>query len=261
MSRIALRLLALIAAFWTISAQAADFSYRPQPAPWTINRSFAPDSWAGLYLGGNLGYAWGSVDNNPTKPSGFVGGAQAGYNFQQGQWVFGVEGDIQATGAEDTFAPWKFSNPWFGTVRGRAGYALNNILFYGTGGLAFGDLRGETFGLSESHTNSGMDSGGRCRIWIRPQLERQGRISLCRSREQPLQHHRRLERLPFRNRARRRELPFLVPIEIFASDRFAVDFEYAARSLSRADVAARLCQLRLNTTSSTRHAVVGIVLR
>jgi outer membrane immunogenic protein len=159
MSRIALRLLALIAAFWTISAQAADFSYRPQPAPWTTNRSFAPDSWAGLYLGGNLGYAWGSVDNSPTKPSGFVGGAQAGYNFQQGQWVFGVEGDIQATGAEDTFAPWKFSNPWFGTVRGRAGYALNNILFYGTGGLAFGDLRGETFGLSESHTTAGWTAG------------------------------------------------------------------------------------------------------
>ena len=65
------------------------------------------------------------------------------------RWVFGVEGDIQATGADDTFAPWKFSNPWFGTVRGRGGYAFNNILFYGTGGLAFGELRGETFGLSD----------------------------------------------------------------------------------------------------------------
>jgi outer membrane immunogenic protein len=121
-----------------------------------IARSF---SWAGPYLGGNLGYAWGSVDNNATKPSGFVGGVQGGYNWQSGPLVFGIEGDIQATGADDTFAPWKFSNPWFGTVRGRVGYAVNNILFYGTGGLAFGELRGETFGLSESHTNAGWTAG------------------------------------------------------------------------------------------------------
>ena len=57
--------------------------------------------------------------------------------------VFGLEGDIQITGADDTFAPYKFSNPWFGTVRGRVGYAFNNVLFYGTGGLAFGELKGE----------------------------------------------------------------------------------------------------------------------
>jgi outer membrane immunogenic protein len=74
--------------------------------------------------------------------------------------VFGVEGDIQVTGADQTFAPWKFSNPWFGTIRGRIGYTFdNNILFYGTGGLAFGELRGETFGLSESHTNAGWTAG------------------------------------------------------------------------------------------------------
>src|SRR5437763_1286038 len=85
----------------------------------------------------HTGAAGGAADNNPTKPSGFAGGVQAGYNWQQnGPWVFGIEGDIQASGAEQTFAPWKFSNPWFGTLRGRAGYALNNVLFYGTGGLA-----------------------------------------------------------------------------------------------------------------------------
>ncbi len=146
---------ALIAAGWTVSAQAADLSYGTR-APYTVNQPLNAYSWAGPYLGGNLGYTWGTVDNNPTKPSGFEGGVTAGYNWQLGSpWVFGVEGDIQATGAYDTFAPWKFSNPWFGTVRGRVGYALSNVLFYGTGGLAFGELRGETFGLSESHTNAG----------------------------------------------------------------------------------------------------------
>jgi len=139
---------------------AADLPYAPRTA-YTVNQPLNAFSWAGPYLGGNLGYQWGSVSNNPTKPSGFQGGVQAGYNWQPGggPWVFGIEGDIQATGADDTFAPWKFSNPWFGTVRGRAGYAFNNILFFGTGGLAFGELRGETFGRAEQHTTAGWTLG------------------------------------------------------------------------------------------------------
>jgi outer membrane immunogenic protein len=158
MSRFVWGALALIATGWTTSARAADL-YGSRP-PLTVNQTqFGPDSWAGPYLGGNLGYAWGSVANNPTKPSGFVGGVQAGYNWQNGVWVFGLEGDIQATGAEDTFAPWKFSNPWFGTVRGRAGYTFNNVLFFGTGGLAFGELHATTFGVTESHTNAGWTLG------------------------------------------------------------------------------------------------------
>lgn len=144
---------------WTLSAQAADMNNYGARAPYTVNQPLNAYSWAGPYLGANLGYAWGSVHNNPAKPSGFVGGVTAGYNWQTGPWVFGAEGDIQATGANDTFAPWKFSNPWFGTVRGRVGYAFNNIMFFGTGGLAFGELRGETFGLSESHTRAGWTVG------------------------------------------------------------------------------------------------------
>jgi outer membrane immunogenic protein len=86
---------------------------------------------------------------------------QAGFNWHSpgAPWVVGIEGDIQATGASDTFAPWKFSNPWFGTVRGRAGYLFNDILLYGTAGLAFGELTGQTFGLSESHTSVGWTAG------------------------------------------------------------------------------------------------------
>ena len=167
MSRFALRALALIAAGWTIAAQAADVNYGLRPL--TVNQPFSDYfNWARPYLGGNLGYAWGSVDNNPTKPSGFSGGVQAGYNWQNGYWVFGLEGDLQVTGAEETFAPWKFSNPWFGTVRGRAGYALGNVLFYGTGGLAFGELRANTFGLSESHTNAGWTLGAGAEMAFAP---------------------------------------------------------------------------------------------
>jgi outer membrane immunogenic protein len=159
MSRFVLRAAALIALAWTASAKAADLPYGSR-APYTVNQPLNAYSWAGPYLGGNLGYAWGSVDNNQTKPSGFEVGAQAGYNWQTGPWVFGVEGDLEATGASDTFASWKFSNPWFGTVRGRAGYAFNNVMFYGTAGLAFGELDGQTFfGRSESHTTAGWTAG------------------------------------------------------------------------------------------------------
>lgn len=149
-------------------AQAADAADLPYSQPYTVNQPLNAFSWAGPYLGGNLGYDWGSVSNNVTKPSGISGGVQGGYNFQRGSWVFGVEGDLELTGANDTFAPWKFSNPWFGTVRGRVGYAFNNILFYGTGGLAFGELRAETFGLSESQTSAGWTLGAGAEFGLAP---------------------------------------------------------------------------------------------
>jgi len=167
MKRLVVGAAALAALGWTASAEAADLNYG-QRAPYTVNQPLNAYSWAGPYLGANLGYEWGSVNNNPAKPSGFVGGVQAGYNFQNGPWVFGVEGDIQAAGADDTFAPWKFSNPWFGTLRGRAGYAFSNVLFYGTAGLAFGELRAQTFGWTESHTSAGWTIGAGAEVGFAP---------------------------------------------------------------------------------------------
>jgi outer membrane immunogenic protein len=116
-------------------------------------------SWTGPYLGGNLGYQWGNTTRNPTNPAGIAGGVLGGYNWQTGQFVFGSEADITASAASDTFAPWKFSNRWFGTLRGRLGYAFNNILVYGTGGFAFGDGRVEVGSLSESRTHFGWTAG------------------------------------------------------------------------------------------------------
>ncbi|MEI7805413.1 MAG: outer membrane protein [Hyphomicrobiales bacterium] len=135
--------------------------YYNAPAPNTYN-------WTGPYVGGNLGYQWGSTTHNPTNPSGLEGGLQAGYNWQSGQFVFGGETDIQISGADDTFAPWKFSNPWFGTLRGRAGVALNNILFYGTFGLAYGGVKGEVAGLAESKSHIGWTAGGGMEVGLTP---------------------------------------------------------------------------------------------
>ena len=83
--------------------------------------------WQGPYVGANLGYQWGGINNNSANPNGVAGGVQAGYNVQYGQFVFGGETDVQVSGANDTFAPWKFSNPWFGTLRARAGVAHEQL--------------------------------------------------------------------------------------------------------------------------------------
>lgn len=142
---------------FTAAAQAADYAYRQ---PYTVSQPLDAYSWAGPYLGANVGYNWGGVSFDAAKPSGISGGVQAGYNWQSGPLVFGLEGDLQASSASDTFAAWKFSNPWFGTLRGRVGYAFGNVLFYGTGGLAFGTLSAANFGASESHVSPGWTVGG-----------------------------------------------------------------------------------------------------
>jgi outer membrane immunogenic protein len=137
---------------------------RPYAAPPPLAHS-----WMGPYLGATLGYQWGETTHNPTEPSGITGGLTLGYNWQSGQFVFGGETDIQLSAADDVFAPWKFSNPWFGTLRGRAGVAMNNVLFYGTAGLAYGGLRGENFGLSESQTHLGWTAGLGVEVGFTPQ--------------------------------------------------------------------------------------------
>jgi|KBSMisStandDraft_5_1062788.scaffolds.fasta_scaffold137930_1 outer membrane immunogenic protein len=138
------------------TASAADLPRNPAPYYYPPPAIY---NWTGFYAGLNLGYQWGSVSNFSGNPSGIAGGGQIGYNWQVGQFVFGAETDIQASAADDTFAPWQFSNPWFGTLRGRAGYAMNNILFYATAGLAYGNLTANLVGLEESKTLVGWTGG------------------------------------------------------------------------------------------------------
>ncbi len=136
---------------------------------YTAPATLSAYSWAGPYLGANIGYEWGKVSNNPTEPTGLAGGIEAGYNWQLGQFVAGTEADIQASGAEDTFAPWQFSNPWFGTLRGRAGVAIGNTLLFGTAGLAYGSLTVDSPGnLSESRASFGWVAGGGLEVGVTP---------------------------------------------------------------------------------------------
>lgn len=154
---LAITVLATTAVAAVATAAAADMrrgnNYYSQPAPGTYY------NWAGWYAGAVVGYQWGDVPGTNTKPSGVLGGVTGGYNWQNGQFVFGGETDLQLSGADDTFAPYKFSNPWFGTLRGRVGMAMNNILIYATGGIAYGGLKGDSFALSESKTHVGWTLG------------------------------------------------------------------------------------------------------
>ena len=148
------------------AAVAADLPARG-PAPY-YTQPASYYNWSGLYAGVNAGYEWGHVTSSSIDPSGIAGGGQVGFNWQSGQFVFGGETDIQASAADDTFAPWKFSNPWFGTLRGRVGYALNNILFYGTAGLAYGELAGQLNALEENKTLVGWTGGLGMEVGLAP---------------------------------------------------------------------------------------------
>jgi len=121
-----------------------------------LKEAFAqPERWQGFYAGGSIGYGSGkstqSYDRNANhglatvKPDGVVLSAAGGYNYMvTANILAGVEGDV---GLMALSSPrkniydghlWKAKfGPFWGTVRGRAGYAHNDWLFYGTGGLAF----------------------------------------------------------------------------------------------------------------------------
>jgi len=120
-------------------------------------------NWTGCYFGGNVGYGNGqdrfttsttfgaglpTVFSDTIKSNGFFGGGQAGCNYElPSSFVFGIEADgdwSDIHGSTNTFNPansvyHNFELEDFGTVRGRFGYAWNNVFVYGTGGWAWGE--------------------------------------------------------------------------------------------------------------------------
>jgi outer membrane immunogenic protein len=180
----------LAASFGATSALAADLPVRTYTkAPVYVDPAY---NWSGFYLGGNVGYSWGRArtDGNetgtqsvseftaitnillpgfpvvttlPTTPlsgranvNGVIGGGQAGYNWQRGTWLFGLETDIQGSGergSSDVCAVTagcatgtglftaNYKLDWFGTARGRIGILpTDRVLLYATGGLAYGGV-------------------------------------------------------------------------------------------------------------------------
>jgi outer membrane immunogenic protein len=155
---------AITLAFGASAAQAADL-----PRVFGAPEAFPVYNWVGPYAGVNFGYQWGAATNSGANPSGIMGGLTGGYNTRLGQFVLGVETDLQASDAADMFAAWTFKNPWFGTVRGRAGYAMNNVLLYGTFGFAYGGGTVTTGGASEANTHVGWAGGVGMEIGLTPE--------------------------------------------------------------------------------------------
>jgi outer membrane immunogenic protein len=150
------------------NAVAADL---PRGMPTKAPAVFAPGySWTGFYLGVNGGGAWGRSDwsgfGNDTDVSGGLVGVTAGYNWQSGQWVLGLEGDIDWSNIKGNFTNaacptgCETKNTWLGTARGRLGYAFDRVMPYITGGAAFGDVKATQAGIgSTTETNVGWTAG------------------------------------------------------------------------------------------------------
>ena len=129
--------------------------------------------WSGFYLGAHVGYGEANVNgaydlsdgnlgfvSDGSGPfdlnlNGIVGGAQAGYNWQTGNVVLGLEGDV-------TFVDWSdrlinsgtelvsADTDFVGTLRARAGFAMDNLLVFATAGAALSDTKY----YANDHTNS-----------------------------------------------------------------------------------------------------------
>ena len=160
-------------------AVAADMQLPPRP----LYVPQAAPTWGGFYLGANAGGGIGTADNDFSFASveiplkGVIGGGQIGYNWQTGPIVFGAEADFQGSSMKGSVstpclppscsptltASYSQELPWFGTVRGRVGYAQSGWLLYATGGYAYGEINtnatatagGLTAQLSRSQINNG----------------------------------------------------------------------------------------------------------
>ena len=87
-------------------------------------------SWTGGYVGGILGYGWGTpkVGGTTWSADGVTGGVFGGYNFQpSSNFVLGLETDITASGMSGKKAGVTVDNNWNGTIRGRAGFRLRPL--------------------------------------------------------------------------------------------------------------------------------------
>ncbi len=169
------------------AATAADLpTYKAPPAPVVAPPVF---SWTGFYLGVQAGGDWGSISGPfgdaprtgfgpySVDPDGVLLGGYAGYNWQWQSIVLGVDGDVNAALGDKTTdhnVLWNGTalydiegkQTWTADARLRAGYAIDRLLLYIAGGVAFGDVytsyafAGRSPFLSETTDRTGWTLGG-----------------------------------------------------------------------------------------------------
>jgi len=129
-------LLAALLASVSVTAYASDLPSKKAP-PRMPPISAPAFSWTGFYVGANAGVGIGSLTNsNFSASNGGVVGGQVGYNYQVGQFVGGLEADLDATGMNRKGSGNKFETGALTTERLRAGYAIDHTLLFVTGGYA-----------------------------------------------------------------------------------------------------------------------------
>jgi outer membrane immunogenic protein len=170
------------------SANAADIYRAPEGVGgYKDGPAYVANTWTGFYIGANAGYgrnksditynppglpftgvapAYSAIGSGGIDSQGFIGGGQAGYNYQFGRIVLGAEVDIDAFNHTGSFN--KTGQPagnvplnsvasvetdWLATLRGRVGLAFGSVLFYGTGGAAATDLK---FKQSNTYQGNGI---------------------------------------------------------------------------------------------------------
>jgi outer membrane immunogenic protein len=160
-------LAAVAATGLTAQALAADLPRRVEPvAP--IQQALPIFTWTGFYVGINGGYIFetgkstitgspaflplGPAGSLKTTGEGFTIGGTIGYNYQIGNFVAGLEADLNYVDLGKTVSTTiggittsvSQGPTYLGTVRGRLGVAFDNFLVYATGGLAYGDQDAST---------------------------------------------------------------------------------------------------------------------
>nr|WP_309504229.1 outer membrane beta-barrel protein [uncultured Roseovarius sp.] len=142
----------------------------------------ASQDWSGPYAGFHLGGAYGGFTNNvpaqpgPTEDAGtFLGGVQLGYNWQQGNTVYGAEIDYSLMELRGSSAGGSFEENSMGSLRFRAGQILGETLFYGSLGVAWTQKKTSLTGIgSSTDFEPGLMVGGGAERWLGDNLS--GRI-------------------------------------------------------------------------------------
>ena len=175
MKKLLLATTALVA--FAAGAQAADLCVPRSPVAAAV---VAPTfNWTGFYVGAHAGYGFGRTTGFgpgpfPANTSGPLIGLQAGFNYQINQIVLGAEADIAfaAISGRNTagIAPVLYRTNALGSVRARAGVAVDRALLYVTGGLG---IQGGSFataigGGAENYTRLGWTVGAGVEYAVTP---------------------------------------------------------------------------------------------
>jgi outer membrane immunogenic protein len=144
----------------------------PYPANWLLpnyRNMAAPYNWSGFYATPLIGYQTAQFQGNGGRllknAQGFTFGAEAGYNFQAGAFVFGPAAGLSYSLMHGTASTWlanvsKADIGWVGSARAKAGYTFDRIMIYATGGVAFGETSVDGLFASNSQTTPGWTAGG-----------------------------------------------------------------------------------------------------